>query len=147
MARGRSSSHATMRSILIAAAVATCCKWSWLNPNTVCVGGQGAHSLRERPFDAGPSLRELLPSSLADQVCAAASASYCSWGGSRSRRPVCLARVQLARTGHVPHVCLSNSTMMGRLPCHPHAPTRDRQVALGAAYLLLVPVHRELLQV
>ena len=27
LARGRASSHATMRSILMAAAIATCCKW------------------------------------------------------------------------------------------------------------------------
>ena len=32
VARGRSSSHATIRSTLIAAAVATCCKWVFSNP-------------------------------------------------------------------------------------------------------------------
>src|SRR5262245_59257149 len=31
-ARGRSSSHATMRSILIAAAIATCCTWGFARP-------------------------------------------------------------------------------------------------------------------
>src|SRR5712664_1172291 len=109
-----------MRSILMAAAVATCCKWVLATP---------PYRVRRRPkartpCESVPStparrLESCWPSSLADQVCAACSASYCSWGGSRSRRPVCLARVQLARTGHVPHVCLSNATMMGRLPCPP----------------------------
>src|SRR5215475_13567321 len=32
MARGRSSSHATRRSILIAAAMATCCTWVFARP-------------------------------------------------------------------------------------------------------------------
>src|SRR5918999_746006 len=32
LARGRSSSHATRRSILIAAAIATCCKWGFATP-------------------------------------------------------------------------------------------------------------------
>src|SRR5262245_42227822 len=32
MARGRSSSHATRRSILIAAAIATCCTWVFAKP-------------------------------------------------------------------------------------------------------------------
>src|SRR5919109_4812922 len=32
LARGRSSSHATRRSILIAAAIATCCKWVFATP-------------------------------------------------------------------------------------------------------------------
>src|SRR5215467_6384156 len=31
-ARGRSSSHATIRSILIAAAIATCCTWVFASP-------------------------------------------------------------------------------------------------------------------
>src|SRR6266540_82488 len=39
--------------------------------------------------------------------------------GRSVSRPVCVARVQEGRTGHGPHVCLSNATMMGRLPCPP----------------------------
>src|SRR5215468_10990704 len=118
VARGRSSSHATIRSTLIAAAIATCCTWVFARPQYLVRRRPKART----PWESVPStparrLYSCCPSSLADHVCAACSASYWSWGGSRSRRPVCWARGQQGRTGHVPQVCLSKATMMGRLPC------------------------------
>src|SRR5919201_6111420 len=120
LARGRSSSHANRGSILIAAAIATCCTWVFARP---------PYRVRRRPkartpWESVPStparrLYSCCPASLADHVCAACSASYWSWGGSRRRRPVCLARVQEGRTGHAPQVCLSQATLIGRLPCPP----------------------------
>src|SRR5919198_2545008 len=119
-ARGRSSSHATRRSILIAAAMATCCTWVFARPQYLVRRRPKARTPCESvPSTPARRLYSCCPSSLADHVCAAASASYWSWGGSRSRRPVCLARVQQGRTGHVSQVCLSNATMMGQLPCPP----------------------------
>src|SRR5262244_2944143 len=69
MARGRSSSHATMRSILIAAAIATCCTWVFARPQ---------YRVRRRPKARTPWERVpstparcaycALPSALADQA-------------------------------------------------------------------------------
>ena len=78
-ARGRSSSHATRRSRLIAAAIATCCMWVFARPPYLVRRRPKART----PCDSVPStparrLESRWPSSLADQVCAAASASYWS---------------------------------------------------------------------
>src|SRR5216683_2855626 len=80
-ARGRSSSHATMRSILMAAAVATCCKWVFAKPQ---------YRVRRRPkartpwesVPSTPARRGYCrwPSSLAYQAWPACRASYCGRG-------------------------------------------------------------------
>src|SRR5712691_1689509 len=89
MARGRSSSHATMRSILIAAAIATCCKWVFPTPQ---------YRVRRRPkarpaadTAAGPprwqtrSAPRLAPRT--GPGAAAAAAGLCAWHGySRAAR-------------------------------------------------------------
>src|SRR5262249_42605501 len=108
---------------------------------------KGTDTLRQRPFDAGPSCIELLP--------------------LRAGRPG-LRRLQrlvlvLGRQPPPPAGVLGTGTAgaHGTRPtrvlveCHndgatalatPMLPPRHRQVALGAAHLLLVPVHRKLLQ-
>src|SRR5919201_1016799 len=108
---------------------------------------KGTDSLGERPFDAGPPLIQLLPR-LA--------------GRPRLRRVQRLVLV-LGRQPQAPAGVLGPGTAgpYGTRPtglfveCHndgatalptPMLPPRHRQVALGAAYLLLVPVHRKLLQ-
>ena len=119
MARGRSSSHATMRSILIAAAIATCCTWVFARPQYRVrrrpkARTPGRVSLRRRPAAdsvAGPPRWQTrsapLPAPRTGPGAAAAAVAPCAWPGySRA-------------VGHVPHVCLSNATMMGRLPCPP----------------------------
>src|SRR5712691_4666905 len=90
LARGRSSSHATMRSILIAAAIATCCKWVFATPQ---------YRVRRRPKARTPW--ESVPSTPARVFVA------CHNDGATA---------------------LST----------PMLPPRHRQVALGAAHLLLV---------
>ncbi len=60
MARGRSSSHATRRSILIAAAIATCCTWVFARPQYRVRRRPKARTPWECPFDAGPPLIALL---------------------------------------------------------------------------------------
>src|SRR5215471_21777586 len=105
-ARGCPSSHATMRSILIAAAMATCCKWVFARPQYLVRRRPKART----PCESVPSMPArcaycALPSALADQALAAATASASARGGSLSRRPRCLARVHAARTGHGAHVC------------------------------------------
>src|SRR5919201_5564488 len=108
---------------------------------------KGADPLRERPFDTGPLLIELL-ALLAGRP-----------GLRRLQRLVLL----LGRQPQPPAGVLGTGTAgaHGTRPtrvlveCHndgatalptPMLPPRHRQVALGAAYLLLVPVHRELLE-
>src|SRR5437016_3087801 len=120
MAGGRSSSHATMRSILIAAAIATCCKWVFASPQYRVRRSPNART----PWERVPSMPArcpycALPSALAYQVRASATASASARGGSPSRRPRRLARVHAARTGHGAHVCVANWTMIGRLPWPP----------------------------
>src|SRR5438132_461920 len=93
MAGGRSSSHATMRSILIAAAIATCCKWVFASPQYRVRRSPNART----PWERVPSMPArcpycALPSALAYQVRASATASASARGGSPSLRPPRLAR-------------------------------------------------------
>src|SRR5215471_1206169 len=108
---------------------------------------KGTDSLGERPFDAGPSLIELLALLagrpglrrlqrlvlvLGWQPQPPAGVLGTGPGGSYGTRPT-----GLFVEGH--------NDGATALPT-PMLPPRHRQVALGAAYLLLVPVHRKLLQ-
>src|SRR6267142_5941879 len=108
---------------------------------------KGANPLGERPFDAGPPLIELL-ALLAGRP-----------GLRRLQRLILLLGRQSQPSARVfgtgtarPHGTRPTRVLVKfhndgatALPT-PMLPPRDRQVALGAAYLLLVPVHRELLQ-
>jgi len=107
-----------MRSILIAAAIATCCKWVFATPQYRSGATQRRAPLRERSFDAGPPLIELVALLAGRPGLRRASASYCP-----GRQPQPAARVLGTGTvgphGTPPHACLSNATMMGRLPRPP----------------------------
>src|SRR4029450_2515853 len=108
---------------------------------------KGTDPLGERPFDAGPSFIELLPLLagrpglrrlqrlilvLGRQPQAPAGVLGTGTGGSYGTRPTGLF-VECHNDG-----ATALSTSM--------PPPRDRQVALGTAHLLPVPVHLELLQ-
>ena len=110
---------------------------------------KGAHPLGERPFDAGAPLIALLAlltgipglrrvrAPRTGPGAAAAAGGPCAWHwvqhgprGTRPDSPAC-----------------RNATMMEGLPWPLHVlPPRHRQLALGTAHLLLLPVHRELLE-
>ena len=100
-ARGRSSRHATSRSLGSAAAVATCCPFVWAAPHyrayrrpelrTACA------NVPSPPARGGDGC---LPASLLRHARAACTAAYCGRGGRPRRWPCCCARVQRARAGH-----------------------------------------------
>ena len=80
---GRSSSHATIRSTLIAAAVATCCKWVFSRPQYRVRRSPKARTPCERvPSIPARCAYWRWPSALAYHARMAWRASYCSWGGS-----------------------------------------------------------------
>src|SRR5215470_5825755 len=98
VARGRASSHATRRSILMAAAIATCCRWVFAVPQYRVRRSPKART----PCASVPSMPArcaycALPSALAYQALASATAAASARGGSPSRRPRCVARVHAAR--------------------------------------------------
>src|SRR5713101_319244 len=131
MARGRSSSHATMRSILIAAAVATCCKWVLAKPQYRVRRSPKARTPCERvPSMPARCAYCALPSALAYQIRASATASASARGADRARRTRLRGKLDNDRATALAPAVL---------------PPGRRQVPLGTAYLLLVPVHHKLL--
>ena len=108
---------------------------------------KGAHSLRERPFDASPPLIQLL-ALLAGRPGLRRLQRHVLVLGRQSQPSACVFGTGTGRShGTRPTRVLVKFYNDGATAlATPMLPPRDRQVALGAAYLLLVPVHRELLQ-
>jgi hypothetical protein len=106
LARGRSSSPATSRSILIEAAVATCCQGVCARPRS-----RGRRRPQARPpWDRVPSppawrLEGGGPSSRVSQARAVWRAAYWAGGGRRRRRPCWRDGVQSGRPGQGRHCC------------------------------------------
>ena len=147
MARGRSSSHATMRSILMAAAVATCCKCVFARaPIPRAPQPKGAHPLGERAFD--PAARLIVLLALLTRIPGLGRVQRLglrpggSSGGAPAAGPAC---TTAARTG--PAVLQAEAHMNGATA---RAPTCSRHavetLALRTAHLLLLPIHRKLLE-
>src|SRR2546422_1130540 len=107
---------------------------------------KGAHPLGERPFDAGPPLIELL-ARLARRPglrCLQRLVLVLGWEPQPSTRV--LGPSTRGPHGTRPtHVLVEFDNDGATALPTPMLPPRDRQVALGTAYLLLVPVHCELL--
>src|SRR5919198_936598 len=113
VARGRASSHATRRSILIAAAIATCCTWVFARPPYRVRRSPKARTPCERvPSIPARCAYWRWPSALAYHARMAWSASYCSWGGRCRLRALCCARVQAARVGQALQSWRLNCTMI-----------------------------------
>src|SRR3989442_1969510 len=107
---------------------------------------KGTDPLGERPFDAGPLLIELL-ALLAGIPGLRRCQRLVLVLGRQPQPPACVLGTGTAGShGTRPtHVLVKfHNDGATALPT-PMVPPRNRQVALGAAHLLLVPVHRELL--
>src|SRR5882724_9268889 len=108
---------------------------------------KGAHSLGERPFDAGPPLLQLL-ALFAGRPGLRRGQRLVLVLGWQPQPPTCVLGTGTAgpygtRPTRVFVACHNDGATA--LPT-PMLPPRHRQVALGAAHLLLVPVHRKLLE-
>src|SRR6266478_1297541 len=108
---------------------------------------KGANPLGERPFDAGPPLIELL-ALLAGRPGLRRLQRLILLLGRQAQPSACVFGTGTGRShGTRPTRVLGKFYNDGATAlATPMLPPRDRQVALGAAYLLLVPGHRELLQ-
>src|SRR5262249_6949434 len=105
------------------------------------------HPLGERPFDAGPPLIELLALLAGRPGLRRLQRLVLVLGWEPQPSPRVLGPGTGGPHGTRPtHVLVEfHNDEATALPT-PMLPPRDRQMALGAAYLLLVPVHLELLQ-
>src|SRR5438552_5006729 len=108
---------------------------------------KGTDPLGERPFDASPPLIQLL-ALLAGRPGLRRLQRHVLVLGRQSQPSACVFGTGTGRShGTRPtRVFVKFSNDGATALATPLLPPRDRQVALGAADLLLVPVHRELLQ-
>src|SRR5215468_10047410 len=115
-------------------------------PHLWSVGGQGTDLLGERPFDAGPSLIELLPLRAGRPGLCRGQRLVLVLGWQPQPPAGVLGPGTAGPYGTRPTGLFVEGPNDGAtaLP-PPMLPPRHRQVALGAAHLLLVPVHRDLL--
>ena len=108
---------------------------------------KGTDPLGERPFDAGPPLLQLL-ALFAGRPRLRRGQRLVLVLGRQSQPSACVFGTGTGRAhGTRPTRVLGKFDHDGATAlATPMLPPRHRQVALGAAYLLLVPVHLELLQ-
>src|SRR5262249_58213598 len=108
---------------------------------------KGTDPLGERPFDAGPSLIELLPLLAGQPGLRRGQRLVLVLGGQPQPPAGVLGTGTAGPDGTRPTGLFVKCDNDGAtaLPTS-MLPPRHRQVALGAAYLLPVPVHRKLLQ-